>query len=581
MPQLTVETIRRYVGDTSFQRAEKYFEQNMIMHTRRAGDTLKADCHGSRSTPYRVSATVTNGKIANAICSCPVGAQCKHIAALLLTWLHRPEEFVAVEETHAALERRSKAELIALVEQMITRDPGLELLLDLPLPTDDAVSRAVNLYAFQRQAAAAFDHVADEWGAEDDVARELDALLDIGDQYRAKGAAAHAAAVYQAVSDEVLKHYEEFQDESGALGSVVQHCVTGLGECLPATTVVAEREQIVHALFDIYQFDIRFGGMGLSDDVPDLIAQHAQPSERKQVVAWLRAAMKQGDGGEWSSNWRRETFGEWLLKLQKDELDDDAYLKLCRESHRLNDLVDRLLALGRVGEATREATQAEEHELLEMADVFVRHGQAQPIEQLLMQRAHSSDDERIMQWLQQHCEDTGDTAGALDWAHKLFDKHASLERYVEMRSLAQRLNNWQSVRAELLKELEADKLWHVLTEIYLDEHEIDAALRSLRKMQTGAMGNVLYRDLVLDVAQAAEATHPRDALQIYLRRAERAIDERNRSAYQQACQYLLRVRELYTRLGEAHVWQQYLSKLQSQHKTLRALNDEIAKAGLV
>ena len=61
------------------------------------------------------------GEIADAHCSCPVGGggRCKHVAALLLTWQAKPETFAPVEDLAQALERRSKAELIALIQQML------------------------------------------------------------------------------------------------------------------------------------------------------------------------------------------------------------------------------------------------------------------------------------------------------------------------------------------------------------------------------------------------------------------------------------------------------------------------------
>ena len=64
-------------------------------------------------------------------CSCPVGfgGRCKHAAALLLTWLHRPDAFLEVEELEARLDRRSKPELVALLRRAINRYPDLEELL--------------------------------------------------------------------------------------------------------------------------------------------------------------------------------------------------------------------------------------------------------------------------------------------------------------------------------------------------------------------------------------------------------------------------------------------------------------------
>ncbi len=127
--------------------------------------------------------------------------------------------------------------------------------------------------------------------------------------------------------------------------------------------------------------------------------------------------------------------------------------------------------------------------------------------------------------------------------------------------------------------MEQKKEWHLLTQIYLDEKEIDAALQSVKRIKEAPFGSFYYGgDLSLEVAKAAEETRPREALQIYLDKVERLIAARGRDNYQTACQYLLRVRHLYEQLGETHVWQQYLARLQEQHKTLRALKEEMAKA---
>ena len=47
--------------------------------------------------------------------------------------------------------------------------------------------------------------------------------------------------------------------------------------------------------------------------------------------------------------------GGLLLDLQADTIDDEAFLLICRQTGRLNDLVDRLLSLNRTDEAVGEA----------------------------------------------------------------------------------------------------------------------------------------------------------------------------------------------------------------------------------
>ena len=93
LPQLTESDIRRWVGEASSGRGQRYFRQGHILDPRRQGDTLKARCLGSRPQPYHVEVTLGPEGVVAGECSCPVGGggRCKHTAALLLTWLHEPD----------------------------------------------------------------------------------------------------------------------------------------------------------------------------------------------------------------------------------------------------------------------------------------------------------------------------------------------------------------------------------------------------------------------------------------------------------------------------------------------------------
>lgn len=574
--------IRQWIGEQSFQRGASYFRDGHIFNARRAANALKAECHGSSGGPYRVRATVDAGKIVDAYCSCPVGdgGHCKHVAALLLTALKRPDEVREVEETNAALERRSKEELIALIQQMLRRVPELESLLQVPLPTGSQSNRPVDPKVYQRQVAAAFRHAAYEWGAEHDSATQLSATVEIGDGFLAQGEVANAAAVYQAVAAGVTAHYAEFSDESGALGEVIQNAVDGLGSCLEATDLADAdlREQLLNALFEVYHFDVDFGGVGLGDAAPGLILTHASAPEKEQVAQWVRAASQRRTGNEWSDNYHRQVYGGFLLDLTADQLDDEAYLQLCRETHRLNDLVERLLELKRVEEAAQEVARASDYELLRLADLFTRHKQDELVERLMRDRARTTKDLRVFEWLMKRGEQQGDAAGALEWARKLFDLQPSLVQYETLKKLALLLGTWQSLYDELLDALRRQKNFALLTQIYLEEKQIGAALASVEQMQ--ASHPYFHSDLRLQVATQAEATHPREALRIYLSAAEQIIKARNRGRYAQAVQYLVHVRNLYQRLDDSVRWGNYLRQLKEDTKALRAFKEELAKAGL-
>ena len=81
-------------------------------------------------------------------------------------------------------------------------------------------------------------------------------------------------------------------------------------------------------------------------------------------------------------------------------------------------------------------------------------------------------------------------------------------------------------------------------------------------------------------AQAAEETRPREAIEIYQRHAEQQIGQKQRKYDQYACEYLVKVRALYEKIGENEGWKRYIAALREKYHTLRALKEEIAKAEL-
>lgn len=577
IPKLSEEEIRNRVGTQSFERGYRYFRDGAIFDARRKGMTLKAYCKGSQPLPYRVRITFDPNSIREAHCSCPVGdgGYCKHVAALLLTWLHHPEDFREIEELDAALERRSKGELIALLKQMLIRQPELEMLLEMPLPTSGKRHTPVDLEIYRRQAAAAFRHAGYAWGAEAGIADELGSIVEIGNGFVDHEDYASGAAVYQAVAQEVLDHYEEFSDEGGELGEVVNDCVEGLGRCLAGIKSDSiAREGILRALFNIYRFDVDFGGVGLGEDVPDLILTHASPEERRTVADWVRAAMPSMEKDSWSNSWHRQEYGSFLLDLEKEGLDKEAYIRICRDTGRLKDLVDMLLSLGRRGEAMAEAEKADDYDLLQLTEIFIAHGDGETIEHLMAERAKTTDDHRILDWLKMRYKERGDLSAALALAQKLFLLHHGLSGYQEVRNLAQQLGVWEKLRTQLLADLTRQSEYELLTRIYLDEGVVDRALEAVK--------HIRFKDLNLKakVAQVAEEKRPEDAIELYRKLAEGLIEARGRENYRQACGYLLRTRELYRRLGLEGEWARYLTDLRERNRNLRALKEELANARL-
>jgi uncharacterized Zn finger protein len=258
---------------------------------------------------------------------------------------------------------------------------------------------------------------------------------------------------------------------------------------------------------------------------------------------------------------------------------DEAFLALGRQTGRVHDLVDRLLSLNQVDEAAREAQQTSDYQLLGVADIFVQHGQGHLAQSLIRTRAKTSSDSRLPGWLKAYAEKQGDFAQALDLASDLFWMRPSVEDFVEMRRLAKPLGQWQERRAETLDHLAKKGEHSFLTEIYLEEGQIDPALASLEKARSASRWGI-SDSLQLQVAEAARQDRPRESIRLSLQIAQRLINSRGRGNYAQAAGHLKQVQELYRRLDDLPGWQRVITNLRKENRSLRALQDELNRVRL-
>jgi uncharacterized Zn finger protein len=232
-----------------------------------------------------------------------------------------------------------------------------------------------------------------------------------------------------------------------------------------------------------------------------------------------------------------------------------------------------------VDEAVAEAQEAGDYDLLRLADLFVSHGQADLAERLIRARAPTGRDRRLTVWLKERALERGDGAEALALSQGLFWQRPALQGYQELRNRARPLGRWDELRAALLDRLADEGRYDLLIDIHLEEEEVDWALETLEQVQTPR-----WRwgsdQMAIRVARAAEESRPREAIRIYVKRVERLIAARGRGNYAEAAGYLVRVRDLYQRLGEGATWPAFIADLRDRNRRLPALQDELNKAGL-
>ena len=580
-PKITETTIRNLSSQQSFDKGQNYFRRGAVREPVRQGDELRGYCEGSGYQPYRVTITLDKTGIKATHCTCPYdwGGICKHRVALLLTWVRQPDRFQTIAPTDELLAGKSQEELIALIKEMLKREPDLARLLELPVQPDR--NMPVDLDAFRRQIQYAlnqsdgYDYY--DYGHASTMATELAAVVDTANRFRDGDDYINAGDIYALVLKEVVPIYQELYDENGDVAIEMQRCAEGLESCFDEGTPNADtRRTWLSALLEATIMDVHMGGIDMAAPADDVIIANATDEEWDWIEARVRRVM--GGMNDRYSSWGHEAMINFLARrmeaVGREDGVDDLVLNEGSPQQRAFLLAQR----GRFDEAVTIARQhfVEMPGLVQQfADALVAAGANEAAEAYMVSQLDTRSRSTCLKWLANHAKKTGNLAAAVDWWRQNIEDAPSFETYQSLRELANQLGQWHQTRLELLAALEAKEAWAVLLEIALDEDEVKWALDLLPYVRGWHS-----HDYALRVARAAEKEYPQAALEIYNRRVEQFIDDRNRGSYHEAAKLLVRVRAIYKAQGQLEAWQAHITDLRKDYKQLRALQDELKKAGL-
>ena len=589
IPYLDRVAIQNYVGLSSFQKGEEYAINQTIRQGKLKNNVLTALCQGREFDPYRVQVIFNSEGIQQSYCACPVGAggKCKHIAALLLTWLKHPDMFTEWTDLKANLQNYDVTTLLELID-----------LLDDKVENSSEVIRAFNqhlhhvrsprLARYARRIDEAF-HISEfPWyhpdeGGLTEIAFSLDKIRSDADQLLQQGQFEEAIRIDQSLIQQILNHLDDHLDPWGNLSEELKRCVYSLNEALVHLENRDDlRLKIFQMLFRLIEEQVyREGNIG-AEEAKQVILQHIRPVEREKIVSWIEAIQIRHLPAE---EQRQLGLEDFLIDLQKDLLEPEIYLTHYRETGQVLKLVDSLLALGRIKEAKHAAQQKEFiFQTLPLANLFVKHQQDDIAEKLVIDFSKDHPDLQALRWLKDYYQQRGHLEAALNAAKQILYLSPQFTYYQTVQNLAQKLNQWPVIRQEIIqhfKELHDELL---LVEIYLDEKAIDEAIETFEKishLSYYSFRDTYYTLLALRLAAMARSTHPQFSLKIYQDVVESLIEERNRESYRRACDHLQTIQSIFEDLQQKEEWETYLRSLLQTYRRLSALKDEISLADLI
>jgi len=227
IPPITEHDIRTFAGEQNFQKGQQHVRDGAIVNPVQQAMALKAYCYGSLPEPYHTQVTFNDSGITAALCSCSTGTPtygsrgCEHAAALLLTWQKQPETFRPMDDIDTILERQSQAQLIALIKQLLQKQPEVEWQLTMP-PLAGHKSVPIDIEEYRRRVAEAFRYSNRQWDAVYGISSDLYSITATAAHFASQQDYANAVAIYEIVAIETLSYYLSYHDEDGALGRVVQ-----------------------------------------------------------------------------------------------------------------------------------------------------------------------------------------------------------------------------------------------------------------------------------------------------------------------------------------------------------------------
>ena len=237
-PNITEDQIKDRCPKQVFTRGQDYFYNETIEDPMLHDWTLSAKCHGSEYEPYRVSVELAPTGIADVACSCPYdwGGDCKHIVALLLTYIHEPEEIRSVEPILTTISDKPKATLLRIISELLKSEPALIAIVEKytdsveepefrDTPTAATVVASATSTVYREQIDQLFGNGFLEQHQLQEVIAQLTELLKHAESLAQAGATEFALSILYALIHQSVVRYEDTL-QSDELPRFVGTCTT-------------------------------------------------------------------------------------------------------------------------------------------------------------------------------------------------------------------------------------------------------------------------------------------------------------------------------------------------------------------
>ncbi len=254
--EITIEDIRRFCTESSFERGMDYYHQGCVGNLQQFGNSVTA--HVSGTSNYKVTIDIGGGDI-KAACTCPYdwGGYCKHIVATLF----------ALSENNEAIQKNKENKEKAIENIFADTTPGeiknflLKEFEKNPILRDHFTiyfsgkgSSDKSLYDYKEEISFLYSDAADSNGLiRYGTCVDFYSIYDLADIYVRAGNIFEALKIYQALSETIAENMGWVDDSDGYYGGEFSRALESFTECIKnARLKEEEKKSYIKYIFEKY-----------------------------------------------------------------------------------------------------------------------------------------------------------------------------------------------------------------------------------------------------------------------------------------------------------------------------------------
>ena len=583
--KLTEAMIQQRIDARSFQRGKEYFSNGNVLEVAQRGSLLFGQVRGSEYDPYDVKVMLEEGMIKSTKCSCPVGDNCKHVAALLLSYVHHHEEVIQRPTWEKISADLSAEEMRTILSQLAQKHPQfidwfeeeenhfrlLQSKTNSPskvkptLPPVDPVAIAKKVKNKMRQ------YHFNEYGGSNDYT-DLIEIADSANDYLAQDDVENAWIILSEIADQTIPdaiEMDHYGDGAGELVDVLAELFTELS--LRATAVPYKQKKVWVSKLNEWQkiIDNYLDTVGISTAAYALKVGWRAPI-LQQVFGSEHPLLSADSDDKYDDKYKENYHQPLLNRIYLQLLNSRGEIELYQQLAKAVDYVAYLESLLQGGELQKAVEESEQlqvpADLLIFAQTLSNH---LPDSALAVAKRGLEIEPLYLplgNWVYEKALKRGDSALVLRVASMLFYRTWNVSDYQKVKNCFS-AEEWVQAREPILQRLRTDCNSSTnQVQIFLHENFVVDAIASYKA--TSYFYNSTLLHTLLSKAIPVEPTW---VIAKGKSLAEEIMNNKRSKEYSNAVEWLKIVRDAYKNMGEIGTWATYKAELIALHNRKSSL----------